>query len=144
MVSLYSMLRLPEAASIEIDLASAIPAYRQIVDQGAPPVGDRSTGARDRSAGRSGGWRPGWVFTTIPWPRPTARLAGEGWLQIAQGKTVRVVERATTPAPARRAREMMADFFGRRLRHLAAEVKARGLSASAIASLLRLLAEEVD
>ena len=130
------------APAIEIDLASPIPAYRQIVDQ-------------VRHLLVTGALIPG---ATLPSVRRLAvdlgvhhntvaeayrNLAAEGWLEIAQGKTVRVVERAGKPAPQPQERDAMAVSFERRLRHLAAEMRAQGLSSNAIADRLRLVAEEV-
>ena len=128
---------------VRIDLASPIPAYRQIVDQlrhllvtAALGPGASLPSVRRLAADL------GVHHNTVA--EAYRALAGEGWFEIAQGKTVRVVERAWKPAPARQAREEMAQSFERRLRHLTAEMRAMGLPASAIARHLRVLAEEVD
>ena len=55
-----------------------------------------------------------------------------------------VVERSARPAPPKQEQQEMALSFDRRLRNLAAEMKAQGLPDRAIAQRLRLLAEEVD
>ncbi len=131
------------APVLAIDLAAATPAYRQIVDQ-------------VRHLLVTGALRPG---AALPSVRRLAvdlgvhhntvaeayrTLAEEGWLRIAQGKTVQVVERGASPAPAPAEMEALASGFERRLRHLAAEMRAQGLPAEWIARQLRGLAGEVE
>jgi len=133
----------PDPPIIEIDLANTVPAYRQIVDQVRHLLVTRALapGASLPSVRRLAA-DLGVHHNTVAEAYRT--LAEEGWLEIAQGKSVRVVERASKPPPGRHAQEEMAHSFERRLRHLAAEMRAQGLPGSAIASRLRLLAEEVD
>ena len=128
---------------LEIDLASPIPAYRQIVDQirHLLVAGTLTPGAALPSVRRLAATL-GVHHNTVA--EAYRALAEEGWVEIAHGKSVRVVERAIRPAPERRERAEMAQSFDRRLRHLAAEMRARGLAPAAIARSLRLIAEEVD
>ncbi len=134
---------MPDAPIIEIDLANPSPAYRQIVDQvrhllvtGALTAGTKLPSVRRLAADL------GVHHNTVAEAYRT--LAAEGWLEIAQGKAVCVVERSARPAPPRQEQREMALSFDRRLRNLAAEMKAHGLPDRAIAQRLRLLAEEVD
>ena len=133
----------PDHPIIEIDLASPNPAYRQIVDQirHLLVTGSLTPGAALPSVRRLAA-SLGVHHNTVA--EAYRALAAEGWVEIAQGKAVRVVERAAKPAPERRERAEIVQSFDRRLRHLAAEMKARGLSGGIIARSLRALAEEVD
>ncbi len=127
----------------EIDLNAPMPAYRQIVDRirqflvdGSLAEGDALPSVRKLAADL------GVHHNTVAEAYRT--LAEEGWLDIAQGKAVRVTGRAAQPALPRREQEELARSFERRMRELAAEARARGLSAAMLAGRLRLLAEEVD
>ena len=120
-----------EPLLIRIDLASPVPAYRQIAD-----------GLRALLV--SGAVEPG---TNLPTVREVAvdlgvhhntvaeayrTLAAEGWLDLTRGRGARVLPR-TTPAPSNEARER---FLGR-LRSLIAEARAAGVSVDVLANEVR-------
>jgi len=109
-------------AAITIDLASPVPAYRQIA-------------SALRALLVTGELAPG---TSLPTVRELAvdlgvhhntvaeayrALAEEGWLELRRKVGARVLDRAR-PRPKRGEREI----FGRRLRELVAEARAAGLS----------------
>ncbi|MBM3796114.1 MAG: GntR family transcriptional regulator [Acidobacteria bacterium] len=131
------------APVILIDLAAATPAYRQIVDQirhllvtGALRAGAALPSVRRLAVDL------GVHHNTVA--KAYRTLAEEGWLRSAQGKAVQVVERGVLPAPAPAEMEALASGFERRLRHLAAEMRAQGLPGEWIARQLRVLAGEVE
>src|SRR5580765_2255839 len=110
------------AAAITIDLASPVPAYRQIA-------------SALRALLVAGELAPG---TSVPTVRDLAvdlgvhhntvaeayrALAEEGWLELRRKVGARVLDRAR-PRPRRGERET----FGRRLRELVAEARAAGVS----------------
>lgn len=132
-----------DAMDIVIDLASPIPAYRQIVDQARHLLvaGRLAPGASLPSVRRLA-TDLGVHHNTVAEAYRT--LADEGWLEVAQGKAVRVVKRAAGAQLGRGEQEELASGFERRIRHLVAELRARGLSGAALARRLRLLAEEME
>jgi len=120
-----------EPLLIRIDLASPVPAYRQIAD-----------GLRALLV--NGAVEPN---TTLPTVREIAMdlgvhhntvaeayrtLAAEGWLELTRGRGARVLPR-TTPAPSAKSRER---FLGR-LRALIAEARAAGVPVDALAGEMR-------
>jgi GntR family transcriptional regulator len=128
---------------IEIDLASTVPAYRQIVDhiRSLLVSGELLPGASLASVRRLAA-DLGVHHNTVAEAYRT--LAEEGWLVIEQGKAARVVSREAGPALKRPEQEAVAQSFERRLRNLIAETRMRGLSTVAVARSLRLLAQEVE
>ena len=134
---------MPDAPVIEIDLASPVPAYRQIVDQARHLlVTDALAAGASLPSVRRLAADLGVHHNTVA--EAYRALAQEGWLDVSQGKAVRVAQRAAQPTPARQAQEEIALPYERRFRHLAAEMKAQGLPGSFIARRLRMLAEEVE
>lgn len=127
---------------LEIDLSAAVPAYRQIADQlrHGLVAGWLAAGAALPSVRRLAA-ELGVHHNTVAEAYRT--LAGEGWLELSQGRAVRVAERGRPPALTRDEREEVAQSFETRVRHLAAEVRARGLSAARVARVLQALAAEV-
>ena len=123
--------------TLQIDLSSATPAYRQIVDgfrlllvSGELKPGDTLPTVR------SLGLDLGVHFSTVAEAYRT--LSEEGWLELRRHHGAFVTERRSpSPAP-----EMRAEF-GTRLRQLVAQVRAEGLSTKVISQELELLAKEL-
>ncbi|OFW11221.1 MAG: hypothetical protein A3H96_25605 [Acidobacteria bacterium RIFCSPLOWO2_02_FULL_67_36] len=122
---------------IQIDLGSATPVNRQIVDQLRTRLveGTLAPGAVLPSVRRLA-VDLGVHFNTVADAYRT--LANEGWLDVAQGRSVRVVERAV-PAAGPEAR----DLFRQRLRQLVAEARAAGMSPAILSRELAALAERM-
>lgn len=126
---------MPNAAQIRIDLDAAAPVNRQIVDQlrtllveGVVAPDDALPSVRRLAIDL------GVHFNTVADAYRT--LADEGWLEISHGRGVRVRKRQAPPPD-----EETLAHFRRRLRQLAAEMRAQGLSPASIAHELTLLAE---
>jgi GntR family transcriptional regulator len=124
-------------AQIRIDLDSAAPVTRQIVDhlrtllvEGAIAPGDTLPSVRRLAIDL------GVHFNTVADAYRT--LAEEGWLEISHGRGVRVRKRQA-PRPDD---ETLANFR-RRLRQLVAETRAQGLSPAIVARELALLMEAI-
>jgi GntR family transcriptional regulator len=120
---------------IQIDLDSTTPVNRQIVEQlrlqlvaGGIRPGDALPSVRRLAIDL------GVHFNTIADAYRT--LAEEGWLDVSQGRAVRVRERATPPASSE-TRQM----FLRRLRQLVAEARASGVPTARLARDLAAIAE---
>ena len=125
------------ASAIQIDLHDATPVNRQIVDQlrlrlvdGTLAPGDELPSVRRLAVDL------GVHFNTVADAYRT--LAGEGWLEVSQGRTVRVLARV---APA--ANPDTRNLFRQRLRQLVAEARAQGLSAAVVARELGTMAESL-
>jgi DNA-binding transcriptional regulator YhcF (GntR family) len=122
---------------IQIDLGGAVPITRQIVDQvrtrlvdGALAPGDPLPSVRRLAVDL------GVHFNTVA--DAYRVLAEEGWLDVAQGRSVRVRARET-PAAGLETRQA----FRHRLLVLVAEARAQGLSASVVARELTATAEHL-
>jgi GntR family transcriptional regulator len=120
---------------IQIDLDSTTPVNRQIVEQlrlqlvaGGIRPGDALPSVRRLAIDL------GVHFNTIADAYRT--LAEEGWLDVSQGRAVRVRERSTPPASSE-TRQM----FLRRLRQLVAEARASGVPTARLARDLAAIAE---
>lgn len=120
---------------IQIDLDSTTPVNRQIVDQlrlrlvaGGIRPGDALPSVRRLAIDL------GVHFNTVADAYRT--LAEEGWLDVSQGRAVRVRERAMPPASSE-TRQM----FLRRLRQLVAEARASGVPTTSLARDLAAIAE---
>ena len=124
-----------QAAQIRIDLDSAAPVNRQIVDQLRTLLVEGAV-APDAvlPSVRRLAIDLGVHFNTVADAYRT--LAEEGWLEISHGRGVRVRKRRA-PRPDE---ETLANFR-RRLRQLAAEMRAQGLSPAIIARELASLGE---
>jgi GntR family transcriptional regulator len=124
-------------STLQIDLASPVPAYRQIAN-------DLRTMLVD------GTLAPG---TQLPTVRRLAidlgvhhntvagayrLLADEGWIEMRRRHGVKVLDRLQ-PKPSAESRES----FVRRLRELTAEAQSEGLAARTIAGAMRALAGQV-
>ena len=125
------------ASAIQIDLHDATPVNRQIVDQlrlrlvdGTLAPGDELPSVRRLAVDL------GVHFNTVADAYRT--LAGEGWLEVSQCRTVRVLARV---APA--ANPDTRNLFRQRLRQLVAEARAQGLSAAVVARELGTMAESL-
>ena len=120
---------------IQINVASAMPVYRQVADQ-------------IRELLVSGEFQPGERLPTVRQialdlginHNTTAQayrtLAGEGWLRLERARGAVVLERDTPGASKQTERQ-----FVRRLRELIAEVRAAGVSTKVIRSEFETLAE---
>jgi GntR family transcriptional regulator len=120
---------------IQIDLDSASPVNRQIVDQlrlqlvaGGIQPGDALPSVRRMSIDL------GVHFNTVADAYRT--LAEEGWLDVSQGRAVRVRERAMPQASSDTRQK-----FLRRLRQLVAEARASGVPTASLARDLAAIAE---
>jgi GntR family transcriptional regulator len=125
------------AVTLQIDLASPAPAYRQIVDglrlllvSGELQPGDTLPTVRSLALDL------GVHFSTVAEAYRT--LSGEGWLELRRHHGAFVTERSN-PAPALKAR---ADFANK-LRQFIAQVRAEGVSTRVISEELELLAKEL-
>ena len=110
---------------IQVDLNSSTPAYRQIVEQfrhhmveGSIKPGDSLPGVRTLAMDL------GIHFNTVAEAYRT--LAQEGWLEVSQGKAVRVCDRRHTSVSTREADESLRQ----KLRMLIAEMRASGICSS--------------
>lgn len=123
--------------TIRIDPGAATPVTRQIVDQLRLRLVERALAPGDvLPSVRRLALDLGVHFNTVADAYRT--LGEEGWLDVAQGRNVRVVARPTPPANAdTRIR------FRRRLQQLVADARAQGLSAPAVARELSATAESL-
>ena len=125
-------------AQIRIDLDSGIPVNRQIVDQLRTLLVEGAIGPDDSLPSvRRLGIDLGVHFNTVA--DAYRILAEEGWLEISQGRGVRVRKRQP-PSPS----EETLRIFRGRLRQLVAEMRAHGLSATAIARELASVLEAMQ
>ncbi|MGE5645085.1 MAG: GntR family transcriptional regulator [Acidobacteriota bacterium] len=129
---------MPRPVQLRIDLASPVPAYRQIVEalrthlvEGAIVPGDTLPPVR-RLAGELG-----IHFNTVA--QAYRELAAEGWVEVSHGKPVRVVERETP----RQAGSDAVERFRARIRGLIAEARAQGIARRTVLSEIRTLAEGI-
>jgi GntR family transcriptional regulator len=128
---------LTHAAQIRIDLDSAAPVNRQIVDHLRTLLVDGAVAPDDiLPSVRRLAIDLGVHFNTVADAYRT--LAEEGWLEISQGRGVRVRKRR-----APRADDETLAIFRRRLRQLVAEMRAQGLSPVVVARELASLMEAV-
>ena len=125
------------ALTLRIDLDSAVPAYRQIVDglrillvKGKLAAGSELPSVRRMALDL------GVHFNTVAEAYRT--LADEGWLDLHHGRGARVVNRDAPSANAGQVEE-----FRHRLRALAAEMLANGAPAAKLRAVLRAVAEEL-
>ncbi len=114
-------------ALIEVDLASPVPAYRQVVDQlrlhlnaGTLSPGDQLPSVRSLAA------QLGVHFNTIA--EAYRELAEEGWIDLSHGRRA-VVRPLGSGVPIPRAEQKL---LRQRLRQLVAEMRLKGISARAI------------
>lgn len=122
---------------IHIDLGSAVPVNRQIVDQfrtrlveGTLAPGDGLPSVRRLAIDL------GVHFNTVA--DAYRSLADEGWLDVAQGRSVRVIERVVPPSsPEARS------LFRQRLRQLVADARAQGVSSGSLTRELASMAESI-
>jgi len=124
--------------TLHVDLDSAVPAYRQIVDglrillvNGKLAPGSELPSVRRMALDL------GVHFNTVAEAYRT--LADEGWLDLRHGRSAMVVYR---DAPDPTLRQM--DEFRHRLRVLIAEMMAKGAPAAALQVEMRNAAEELE
>lgn len=127
-----------QTPQITIDLRSPAPAVRQLIDQlrhllvtGALKPGGALPSVRRLAI------ELGLNHNTIA--EAYRALAAEGWLDLAQGRSVRVREREQEPVPSRTEQKELRISFQRRMQHLIAEMRAQGVSQEWIARQLRQL-----
>ncbi len=126
------------APRIRIDLNSAVPAYRQIVDAIRVLLVDRRLAPGESLPSvRRLALELGVHFNTVG--EAYRQLADEGWLDLRHGRGATVIERdAPAAAAPGHARE-----FRDRLRSFIAKARASGLAPKRIAAGLRSAAEEL-
>lgn len=124
--------------TLRIDLDSAIPAYRQIVDglrillvNGKLAPGSELPSVRKMALDL------GVHFNTVAEAYRT--LAEEGWLDLRHGRGARVVSRDTPAATT-----AQVDEFRHRLRALTAEMLSKGAPAGKLRTAMRTAAEELE
>jgi GntR family transcriptional regulator len=127
---------MPPAPRIRIDLASPVPAYRQIVDsvrvllvEGALPPGSQLPSVRRLAM------ELGVHFNTVG--EAYRELAAEGWLDLRHGSGATVISRGAMPSATP---ERLQEYRGR-LRNLIAQMRSEGIPAVKIAAELRSLTE---
>jgi DNA-binding transcriptional regulator YhcF (GntR family) len=124
--------------TITIDLDSAAPVYRQIVDAIRAYLVDGTLGPGDQLPPlRQLAVDLGVHFNTVA--EAYRMLADEGWLDLRRRRGAVVIARER---PASEPDER--DRLTRRLRELVAELQARGLSRDDVAGELRILAEGLE
>jgi DNA-binding transcriptional regulator YhcF (GntR family) len=128
-----------QSPRIRIDLASSVPAVRQIVDNLRVLLveGELTAGTLLPSVRRLA-MELGVHFNTVA--EAYRQLAAEGWLNLQHGRGAAVVQRAL---PKVVDRDSMEDFRSR-LRGLVAEKRSEGTSAEGIAAELRAMAKIVE
>jgi GntR family transcriptional regulator len=129
---------MPRPAKIRIDLASAVPAYRQIVDAIRVLLvdGALAPGAQLPSVRRLA-MELEVHFNTVS--EAYRELAAEGWLDLRHGRGATVIDRGSPgPAAPERLRE-----FRDKLKNLIAQSRAAGISAARIAAELRAAKENL-
>lgn len=126
-----------DSLTLRINLDSAVPAYRQIVDgirillvNGKLPPGAELPSVRRMAVDL------GVHFNTVA--EAYRSLAEEGWLDLRHGRSAIVVERSAPAAAPEHAEE-----FRRRLHALVAETLAKGTSAAKLGHELLRLANEL-
>ena len=127
------------ALTLRVDLDSAVPAYRQIVDElrillvsGKLAPGSALPSVRRMAVDL------GVHFNTVAEAYRT--LAEEGWVDLRHGRGATVLKRGASPA----ANADRVEEFRRRLRALVAEMRAQGGSVAKLRSELRALADEIQ
>ncbi len=124
--------------TIIVDPAAATPAYRQIVDQLRHYIVDGMLAPGEVLPGvRRLAMDLGVHFNTVAEAYRT--LAQEGWLEVSQGKAVRVVSQAPAPEQS----EELQQGFRQRLRMLISEMRGSGIPVEMISEELRLAAERM-
>ena len=123
---------------LTINVESAVPVYRQIVDALRPKLvegelrpGDLLPSVRQLAADL------GVHFNTVA--EAYRILAEEGWLDLRRRRGALILDRKTP-----RADRVAVNNFARRLREFVAEVQAGGVPTSAIVRELRQLAEGLE
>jgi DNA-binding transcriptional regulator YhcF (GntR family) len=125
------------ALTLRIDLDSAVPAYRQIVDGlRILLVGGELAPGSELPSVRRMATDLGIHFNTVA--EAYRSLADEGWIDLRHGRGATVVKR-DAPAPSG---ERVEDFR-HRLRALVAETRAQGASPARLSTELRRLADEL-
>lgn len=126
------------ALTLRVDLDSAVPAYRQIVDglrillvNGELAPGSELPSVRRMAVDL------GIHFNTVAEAYRT--LADEGWIELRHGRGATVAKREAPAVNAERQAE-----FRHRLRALIAEMQSQGASAAKLRVELRTLADELE
>jgi DNA-binding transcriptional regulator YhcF (GntR family) len=124
-----------QAARLQIDVGSAVPATRQIVDglrallvEGALQSGNELPAVRRLA------FDLGVHFNTVA--EAYRILADEGWLDVGHGRAARVLDRTAPPHD-----QQQALTFRKRLRELVAEMRSAGIPIKRILDELHAIAE---
>src|SRR5580704_5095136 len=127
-----------DAMTLRIDLDSAVPAYRQIVDGlRILLVGGKLAPGSELPSVRRVAVDLGVHFNTVAEAYRT--LAGEGWIDLRHGRGATVLRRDAPTVNAEKVTE-----FRQRLRALVAEMQSQGASAAKLSVELRHLADELE
>jgi GntR family transcriptional regulator len=133
------IIQMAAAPRVSVDLASSIPAYRQIANglrqhlvEGRVKPGDLLPPVRQLALDL------GVHFNTVALAYRS--LADEGWLDLRRRRGATVLERDAPAAPLRE----QADRLLRRLSEVTAELRTAGVPPRKIAAALRRLAEGVE
>ena len=127
-----------DAMTLRIDLDSAVPAYRQIVDGlRILLVGGKLAPGSELPSVRRVAVDLGVHFNTVAEAYRT--LAGEGWIDLRHGRGATVLRRDAPTVNAEKVTE-----FRQRLRALVAEMQFQGASAAKLSVELRHLADELE
>lgn len=125
------------ALTLRIDLDSAVPAYRQIVDGlRILLVSGQLTPGSELPSVRRLATDLGIHFNTVA--EAYRALADEGWIELRHGRGATVVRREAPAVNAERLAE-----FRHRLRALVAEMQSQGASAAKLNNELRSVADEL-
>jgi GntR family transcriptional regulator len=128
--------------TIRIDLASEMPASRQIVAALRALLVDGELAPGDvLPSVRRLALELGIHFNTVA--QAYRELAEEGWLDLKHGRRATVLQRGIPASAGRSAQRDSQRDFQRRLREMVAEMRAGGLSSATIASELLSLAERL-
>jgi GntR family transcriptional regulator len=127
-----------DVMTLRIDLDSAVPAYRQIVDGlRILLVGGKLAPGSELPSVRRVAVDLGVHFNTVAEAYRT--LAGEGWIDLRHGRGATVLRRDAPTVNAEKVTE-----FRQRLRALVAEMQSQGASAAKLSVELRQLAGELE
>ena len=130
---------MPPTAKIRIDLNSAVPAYRQIVDAvRVLLVEDALPPGSDLPSVRRLAMELGVHFNTVG--EAYRALAEEGWLDLRHGRGAKVIARGAQGAASP---ERLQEFRAQ-LRNLVAQMRAAGVPRTRIAAELRAAMEGLN
>jgi GntR family transcriptional regulator len=125
--------------TLQIDLDSPVPNYRQIVDAIRTQLVDGELAPGDLLPSvRRLALELGITFNTVA--QAYRQLAEEGWLDLQHGRRAKVIDRCVPSGASRK----KVSGFQRRIRQVVAQMRAEGLAPRDIAAELRLVAEKLE